>query len=100
MAGSQSSTLARSSQTRCLADSSIPKVRRIGYHDRPINVSTAEESQVGETVKVFIELRDVNYPGSTYDLSYAPQSGSLKGMYIPGLLASAIRGGLHEDELP
>ena len=32
-------------------------------------------------MKVFIELRDVNYPGSTYTLTYDPASDQLKGVY-------------------
>jgi hypothetical protein len=31
-------------------------------------------------VKVFIELRDLNYPGSTYTLTYDPASDQLKGV--------------------
>ena len=53
---------------------------------RPINVSKAEASPDGETVKVFLELRDVNYPGSNYDLTYDPQSDSLKGIYYQATL--------------
>lgn len=48
---------------------------------RPIHVARAEASEVGGIVKVFIELRDVNYPGSTYNLIFDPQSNSLKGIY-------------------
>jgi uncharacterized protein (DUF2147 family) len=51
------------------------------FNPRRINVAKAEASRDGETVKVFIELRDVNYPGSTYDLIYDPQSDSLRGIY-------------------
>jgi hypothetical protein len=32
-------------------------------------------------MKVFIELRDVNYPCSTYFLTYDPASDQLKGIY-------------------
>ena len=35
----------------------------------------------GDAMKVFIELRDVNYPGSTYTLTYDPASDQLKGVY-------------------
>jgi hypothetical protein len=35
--------------------------------------------------KVFIELRDVNYPGSTYTLAYDPASDELKGIYYQAL---------------
>lgn len=54
----------------------------VGYlNPRPIHVAKAEASQVGETLKVFIELRDVNYPGSTYNLAYDPAADRLKGTY-------------------
>ncbi len=57
------------------------------YHNpQPINVSKAEASQDGATIKVFIELRDVNYPGSTYDLTYDPQTDQLKGIYFQAAL--------------
>jgi type IV secretory pathway VirB10-like protein len=53
---------------------------------RRINVSKAEASQDGPAIKVFIELRDVNYPGSTYNLTYDPQSDQLKGIYYQAAL--------------
>ena len=53
---------------------------------RPIHVAKAEASQVDNAVKVFIELRDVNYPGSTYDLTYDPQTDSLQGIYYQAAL--------------
>lgn len=49
---------------------------------RPISVAKAEASQAGETVKVFIELRDVNYPGSTYTLTYDPATDGFQGDYF------------------
>ena len=52
------------------------------FNPRPINVSRAEASQEGTTTKVFIELRDKNYPGSTYTLTYDPQSDQLQGVYF------------------
>jgi hypothetical protein len=53
---------------------------------RPIHVARAEASQDGEAIRVFVELRDVNYPGSTYDLAYDPQSDQLKGIYYQAAL--------------
>jgi hypothetical protein len=53
---------------------------------RPINVSKAEASMVGETLRVFIELRDVNYPGSTYQLTYEPAADRLTGTYYQAAL--------------
>jgi hypothetical protein len=52
------------------------------FNPRPINVAKAEASQGGGAVSVFIELRDVNYPGSTYSLTYDPANDSLKGIYF------------------
>ena len=51
------------------------------FNPRPINVSKAEASQDGETVRVFIELRDVNYPGSTYMLSMSADADQMSGTY-------------------
>jgi hypothetical protein len=55
------------------------------FNPRPINVAKAEASQEGETVRVFIELRDVNYPGSTYTLAYDPATDQFKGIYYQAL---------------
>jgi cytoskeletal protein RodZ len=53
---------------------------------QPIHVAKAEASQEDKAIKVFIELRDVNYPGSTYDLTYDPPSDSLQGIYYQAAL--------------
>lgn len=53
---------------------------------RPINVAKAEASMLGQTLRVFIELRDVNYPGSTYQLTYDPADDRLKGSYFQAAL--------------
>jgi hypothetical protein len=51
------------------------------YNPRPINVSKAQATQEGTTLKVFIELRDTGYPGSTYTLIYDPKTDRLGGVY-------------------
>jgi uncharacterized protein (DUF2147 family) len=56
------------------------------FNPRPINVAKAEASMLGQTVRVFIELRDVNYPGSTYQLTYDPAEDRLKGSYFQAAL--------------
>jgi hypothetical protein len=56
------------------------------FNPKPIHVATAEASREGETVKVFIELRDVNYPGSTYTLSYQPATDRMTGNYFQAAL--------------
>lgn len=48
---------------------------------KPIHVAKAEASLEGAAIKAFIELRDVNYPGSTYTLVYEPDSDELRGIY-------------------
>jgi len=53
---------------------------------RRINVAKAEVSRDGPAIKVFIELRDANYPGSTYNLTYDPQSDQLQGTYYQAAL--------------
>jgi len=49
---------------------------------KPINIAKAEATRDGSTVKVFVELRAANYPGSTYTLTYDPQQDQLKGIYF------------------
>jgi hypothetical protein len=52
------------------------------YNPRPINVSKAQATQEGATLKVYIELRDAGYPGSTYTLTYDPKTDRLGGVYF------------------
>jgi hypothetical protein len=52
------------------------------FNPRPINVSRAEVRRVAGALTVVVELRDVNYPGSTYTLQYDPASDRLKGAYF------------------
>jgi hypothetical protein len=52
------------------------------FNPRPIHVAKAEASQEGAVIKLFIELRDVNYPGSTYTLTYDSGSEQLAGIYF------------------
>ena len=52
------------------------------YNPRPINVFSAKWSQREGKINLFVELRDVNYPGSKYILKYDPESDRLKGTYF------------------
>ena len=52
---------------------------------KPIHVAKAEASLDGAAMKVFIELRDVNYPGSTYTLTYDAAGDQLNGIYYQAL---------------
>ena len=48
---------------------------------RSIKVSRAEWRREEGRLLVFVELRDVNYPGSTYNLRFMPDKDSLVGAY-------------------
>jgi hypothetical protein len=51
------------------------------FNPRPINVSKAVASVEDGKTKVFIELRDRGYPGSTYKLVYNAANDMLLGVY-------------------
>jgi hypothetical protein len=52
------------------------------YNPRSINVSRAEWRVEDRLLRVFVELNDVNYPGSTYTLFYFPEQDRLAGNYF------------------
>lgn len=65
---------------------------KVGYFNPlPINVSRAEAADDGKNLKVFIELRDVNYPGATYQLTYDPDKDQLKGIYTQPALQQSFQ---------
>jgi len=51
------------------------------YNPKPINVSRSEAIGTDAGIKLFIELQDVGYPGSTYTLIYNPQKDMMFGLY-------------------
>jgi len=52
------------------------------FNPRPINVSKAQATRESGKIKVFIELRDTGYPGSTYTLTHDPKEDVLRGVYF------------------
>jgi hypothetical protein len=52
------------------------------FNPNPINVYRAELGRKQGSTTIFVELRDVNYPGSTYNLIYDPQTDRLVGTYF------------------
>ena len=56
------------------------------FNPSPINVETAAAMPEGKALKVFVVLRDVNYPGCTYKLTYDPKSDQLFGQYFQASL--------------
>lgn len=55
------------------------------YNPASINVSRAEWHHDNGTVNILVELRDVNYPGSTYTLRYDTKSDRLIGTYFQAM---------------
>ena len=51
------------------------------FNPNPINVGRANWEQSYGNLKIIVEMRDVNYPGSTYTLNYLPDRDMLAGEY-------------------
>jgi hypothetical protein len=59
---------------------------RVAYlNPRPIHVARAEARTNGESVGLFVELRDRGYPGSTYTLVHEARTDQLRGLYFQAL---------------
>lgn len=56
------------------------------FNPRPINVSRAEWRRQKGGLGLFVELRDLNYPGSTYTLAYQGKNDRLVGIYYQAAL--------------
>lgn len=56
------------------------------FNPRPINVSRSEWRRREGRLELFVELRDVNYPGSTYTLVYQSENDRLYGIYYQAAL--------------
>ncbi len=52
------------------------------FNPKPINVGNANWEENHGNLTITVELRDVNYPGSTYTLSYLPDRDVLAGDYF------------------
>ena len=62
---------------------------------RQFNSGTPE----GGALKLFIELRDVGYPGSTYTLTYLPAGDRLTGVYYQAAIQPEIRNSLSKSQV-
>jgi len=51
------------------------------FNPNPINVGKANWEESSGSLKIIVELRDINYPGSTYTLNYLPDRDILAGDY-------------------
>jgi len=61
------------------------------FNPRPIKVSRAEWHRSNDELHVFVELRDTNYPGATYNLRYLPATDQLAGDYFQPLHQQTLR---------
>lgn len=52
------------------------------FNPKSINVSVAMWAPADGVLKIYIELRDENYPGSNYNLIYYPEKDLLAGKYF------------------
>ena len=56
------------------------------FNPRPINVAKAQWRSMDDRIQVFVELRDVNYPGSAYMLVYDPEHDRFHGYYYQAVV--------------
>lgn len=52
------------------------------FNPGPINVSESEWMNAAGFLRIYVELRDENYSGSSYKLTYMPERGMLVGDYF------------------
>jgi hypothetical protein len=60
------------------------------FNPRPINVSKAQATRESGKIKIFIELRDTGYPGSTYILTLDPKEDVLRGVYFQAAMKQSF----------
>ncbi len=60
------------------------------FNPRPINVSRAMARRESGELQVFVELRDTNYPGATYNLAYNRSQDVLQGIYFQPALGQGF----------
>jgi len=56
------------------------------FNPKSIHVARAKASREGDVLRFFLELQDVNYPGSTYTLTFDPAANELRGEYFQAAL--------------
>ena len=60
------------------------------FNPNPINVGRANWEESHGNLTITVELRDVNYPGSAYTLSYLPDRDVLAGEYYQAVQGSTF----------
>jgi hypothetical protein len=67
------------------------KVDAAYFNPRSIHVGKAQASVQGSQVSLVVELRDVNYPGSTYTLAYDAKTDRLVGRYFQAVTGETFQ---------
>ena len=57
-------------------------MKAVYLNPNPIHVGQSTWSEANGMVSVYVELRDQNYPGSHYTLTYMPEQDMLAGKYF------------------
>lgn len=70
-------------------DAGSGKLEAVYLNPQPIHVARAEAGAEAGRLTVFVELQDVNYPGSTYRLTYFPPRDVLFGTYYQAKLGES-----------
>ena len=60
------------------------------FNPKPIHVARARASREGTLLRFFLELQDVNYPGSTYTLTFDPEANELRGEYFQAAMRQSF----------
>lgn len=67
---------------KILSISADGKLDAAYFNPNPIRVGKASWALKDNSIFISVELRDVNYPGSTYTLQYYPANRNLAGKYF------------------
>jgi hypothetical protein len=62
------------------------RVEAAYFNPRPIHVERASAADRDGTISLFVELRDVHYPGCTYKLTYDRSGDRLTGEYYQAMM--------------
>jgi hypothetical protein len=61
------------------------------FNPNPINVGKAMWNDADGILKVYVELRDENYPGSNYKLNYSAEKDALAGEYFQAVESTTYK---------
>ncbi len=56
------------------------------FNPNDINVAKAQASMKEGQVRIYVEMRDIGYPGSNYTLTYDKENDRLVGVYYHAIL--------------